>query len=112
VCAGCGKPLVSAADRTRGRCAECPPAYDEAVFDRLRAWRLERARTDSVPAYVVFTDATLEAIAERAPASVAELATINGVGTVKLERYGAQVLALLHGSDGPDGADGSDGSDD
>ena len=96
MCAGCGRPLVAAADRTRGRCPDCPPAYDEAVFERLRAWRLERSQQDKVPAYVVFTDATLEAIAERGPVSLAELATINGVGTVKLERYGRDVLALLH----------------
>jgi len=95
VCGGCGGPLTSAADRTRGRCADCPPAYDEAVFERLRAWRLERARTDGVPAYVVFTDATLEAIAERIPDSVAGLAMINGVGLVKLERYGSEVLDLV-----------------
>ena len=99
VCAGCGCPLTAAADRTRGRCPDCPPAYDEVVFERLRAWRLERARTDSVPAYVVFTDATLEAIAERAPGTLAALATINGVGTVKLERYGADVLVLLAAGD-------------
>jgi len=55
----------------------------------------------------VFTDATLEAVAERGPVSLAELATINGVGTVKLERYGRDVLALLHPgrSDAADPAD-------
>ncbi len=99
VCAGCGAPLVAAADRTRGRCADCPPAYDEQVFERLRAWRLERSQHDSVPAYVVFTDATLEAVAERGPSTLAELSTINGVGAVKLDRYGAEVLALLHPGD-------------
>ncbi len=45
----------------------CPPAYDEELYDRLRAWRLERSRADSVPAYVVLTDATLEAVATRRP---------------------------------------------
>ena len=102
VCAGCGKALVAAADRTRGRCADCPPAYDERVFARLRAWRLERAQRDSVPAYVVFTDATLEAVAARGPSSLAELATINGVGSVKLDRYGSEVLALLRTGDDPE----------
>jgi len=102
VCAGCGRPLTAPADRTRGRCPDCPPAYDEGVFERLRAWRLERARADSVPAYVVFTDATLEAIAERVPATLAALATINGVGTVKLDRYGSEVLSVLDpGEDRP-----------
>jgi DNA helicase-2/ATP-dependent DNA helicase PcrA len=47
-----------------------------------------------VPAYVVFSDATLAVIADRRPASPAELAAIPGVGQVKLDRYGAAVLAL------------------
>ena len=101
VCSGCGRALTAAADRTRGRCADCPPAYDEHVFERLRAWRLERARRDNVPAFVVFTDATLEAVAARRPASVSDLGTINGVGAVKLERYGEDLLALLHSVDSP-----------
>ena len=95
VCSGCGHPLATAADRTRGRCADCPPAYDEAVFERLRSWRLERSRTDSVPAYVVFTDATLEAIAAARPTSLTALAKVNGVGPAKLERYGETVLTVL-----------------
>jgi DNA helicase II / ATP-dependent DNA helicase PcrA len=48
-----------------------------------------------VPAFVVFTDATLTAIAERVPADVGALASINGVGPAKLERYGTDVLDLL-----------------
>ena len=72
------------ADRRRGPhprpLRRLPPAYDEAVFERLRAWRLAAAQQRQVPAYVVFTDATLEAVAERGPVSLAELATINGVG--------------------------------
>ena len=101
VCDSCGRPLVHAADRTRGRCADCPPAYDEQVYERLRAWRLDRSRADSVPAYVVFTDATLEAVAARLPGSLAELGTVNGVGSVKLQRYGADVLAVLRPGDDP-----------
>ncbi|HWO52181.1 MAG TPA: HRDC domain-containing protein, partial [Ornithinibacter sp.] len=48
-----------------------------------------------VPAFVVFTDATLTAIAEKVPADVGALARINGVGPAKLERYGSDVLDLL-----------------
>jgi DNA helicase-2/ATP-dependent DNA helicase PcrA len=55
------------------------------------------SKEQKVPAYVVFTDATLQAIAERAPATEAELAAIPGVGAVKLERYGSAVLALCRG---------------
>ena len=63
--------------------------------ERLRAWRLERAREDGVPPYVVFHDTVLHAIADAQPASLGELAQIAGVGPAKLERYGSDVLALL-----------------
>jgi DNA helicase-2/ATP-dependent DNA helicase PcrA len=69
------------------------------VFERLRDWRRAVAREAGVPAYVVFTDATLTAIAEREPASTAQLATISGVGKRKLDLYGEQVLAILRGSE-------------
>jgi ATP-dependent DNA helicase UvrD/PcrA len=65
------------------------------VAERLRAWRLERAREDGVPPYVIFHDTVLHAIADAQPASLGELAQIAGVGPAKLERYGAAVLALL-----------------
>ncbi len=96
-CLTCGRPLSSAAERKRGWCADCPPSYDEAVFEALRAWRLDRSRADSVPAFVVFTDATLEAIAARRPASRQELSAISGVGATKLDRYAEDVLAVLTG---------------
>jgi DNA helicase II / ATP-dependent DNA helicase PcrA len=63
--------------------------------ERLRAWRLERAREDGVPPYVVFHDSVLHAIADAQPASLGELSQIAGVGPAKLERYGDAVLALL-----------------
>jgi DNA helicase II / ATP-dependent DNA helicase PcrA len=98
-CQGCGTDLVTAAARKVGRCQECPPTYDEATFEALRGWRLAVASEAKVPAYVVFTDATLTAIAEKCPASPVELARISGVGALKLERYGADVLAILSGAD-------------
>lgn len=94
-CRVCGAPLQSAAERKTGHCADCPVAYDEALFERLRTWRLERAQADSVPAFVVFTDATLQAIAERRPDDERGLLAIGGVGPAKIERYGEQVLAIL-----------------
>ncbi len=96
-CRGCGTELGSAAERKTGRCPDCPPTYDEATFERLRAWRLAVARAAGVPAYVVFTDATLIAVAEREPSTEAELAGISGVGPRKLGLYGAQVLEVLAG---------------
>jgi DNA helicase-2/ATP-dependent DNA helicase PcrA len=64
-------------------------------FESLKAWRLRRARADDVPAYLVFHNSTLEEIAGRRPRSLAELASVPGVGPQKLERYGAEVLATL-----------------
>ena len=63
--------------------------------ERLRAWRLERSKADGVPPYVIFHDAVLHQIAETRPSSLGELAQIAGVGPAKLERYGADVLALV-----------------
>jgi ATP-dependent DNA helicase RecQ len=67
----------------------------EAVFEELRAWRGATAKEQSVPAYVVFHDATLRAIAVAAPSTLAELAAINGVGESKLAKYGESILELL-----------------
>ena len=69
---------------------DMPPA-----FGVLRTWRLERAKADEVPPYVVFHNSTLAEIAERQPRTLAELARVPGVGPAKLERYGADVLAAL-----------------
>ena len=65
----------------------------------MRTWRAEVARTLKVPAYVVFTDATLTALAEATPTDLRGVAAVPGVGTMKLDRYGAAVLEILAGSD-------------
>ncbi len=98
-CRGCGTELTTAGQRKTGRCGDCPPDYDEALFERLRQWRLGVAKAAGVPAFVVFTDATLTAIAECEPSDQAALATISGVGARKLEQYGTDILAVLGGSD-------------
>ena len=71
---------------------------DAPVFEALREWRLDRAKADAVPAYVVFGNATLTAIAEAMPETLGELAAISGVGPAKLERYGSDVLGVLNRS--------------
>lgn len=98
VCRICGNLLGSAAQRKVGRCDDCPPTYDEAMFEKLRSWRLATAQEASLPAFVVFTDATLTAIAEREPSTLQELSGISGVGARKLDMYGTQVLEVLSGS--------------
>ena len=65
------------------------------TLDRLRRWRLETARADGVPAYVVFHDATLAAIASARPANLTELLRVSGVGESKLRKYGNDVLEVL-----------------
>jgi ATP-dependent DNA helicase RecQ len=65
------------------------------TLDRLRHWRLETARAAGIPAYVVFHDATLAAIASARPGSLAELLRVSGVGEAKLRKYGDEVLEVL-----------------
>lgn len=94
LCRVCNKPLLEGADIKLGRHADCPSGYDEGVFEELKAWRLAKARADEVPAFVVFSDVTLIAIAEARPQTQAALLEISGVGRTKLERYGQDVLAI------------------
>jgi DNA helicase II / ATP-dependent DNA helicase PcrA len=68
---------------------------DGPVAEALRAWRRKRAEADGVPAYVVFNDRTLAALAERRPRSRGELLAVDGIGPAKLDRYGDELLALL-----------------
>jgi ATP-dependent DNA helicase RecQ len=84
-------------ERTRGATSVAPDLAPDAAerFERLRTWRGETARAQSVPAYVIFHDSTLRDIAVRQPGDLDALATVNGVGLGKLERYGAAVLDVL-----------------
>jgi DNA helicase-2/ATP-dependent DNA helicase PcrA len=77
------------------------PGADPTILTALKAWRLERARKDEVPAFVVFHDTTLEEIARRRPRELWELAKVSGVGPTKLERYGAEVMVVLNESESP-----------
>jgi ATP-dependent DNA helicase RecQ len=72
-----------------------PSAVDADLFDRLRALRRQIADAESVPAYVVFSDAVLRDMARRVPRTDAELLAISGIGQAKLARYGARFLDLL-----------------
>src|SRR6266852_5795798 len=70
-------------------------AADEALWQRLRSTRLELAREQSVPPYVIFHDATLMDMVRRRPRNLAELGEIPGVGRSKLERYGETFLKVI-----------------
>jgi len=68
---------------------------DDPTYVALKKWRLERSKADEIPAYVVFHNSTLAEIAERRPQTIAELASVPGVGPAKLERYGRELLDAL-----------------
>ncbi|WP_433056573.1 ATP-dependent DNA helicase UvrD2 [Dactylosporangium sp. CS-033363] len=97
-CRVCGTGLVNGADRKLGRCATCPSDVDEDLLARLLDWRSRLAAIQKVPAFVVFTDVTLAAIAERRPSRREELAAIAGIGPRKLMLYGDDVIALVRGT--------------
>ena len=70
-------------------------AADQPLFEALRAWRAGVAKEQGVPAYIVFGDATLRALAERRPASVTDLEGITGIGAKKRDAYGDAVLGVV-----------------
>lgn len=84
---------------TRSAAATSLEAVDRELFERLRTWRAETARTASVPAYVVFPDSTLVGIAQSRPGTLDALAAVSGVGAKKLELYGEDVLRLVAAAD-------------
>ena len=93
-CRVCARPLTDTRERKLGRCADCPSTYDESLFDALREWRREQASIDKVPAYCIFTDATMTALAEMQPSDAAELVRVPGIGRSKVDKYGDDILAL------------------
>lgn len=87
--------VLAVADRKLGRCEDCPATYDETLYEVLRAWRKTQATEQGKPAYVIFTDATLQSIAEAKPADADALAKVPGIGPAKIEQYAESVLALV-----------------
>jgi DNA helicase-2/ATP-dependent DNA helicase PcrA len=98
-CRACGHTLGDAAERKLGRHTGCPASYDEATVSRLKEWRASTAGAQSLPAYCVFTDATLIAIAEARPKTAADLLRIHGLGQTKAAKYGPDVLAIVGSSE-------------
>ncbi|MFM9034707.1 MAG: HRDC domain-containing protein, partial [Mycobacterium sp.] len=95
VCRVCNAVLTTAPAVMLRRCETCSVDIDEELLAQLKEWRLKTSRELSVPAYVVFTDNTLIAIAESLPADDAALTAIPGIGARKLEQFGADVLELV-----------------
>ena len=93
-----GPATVKPASASKSR----SPAIDEtaepeavATFERLRQWRLERSRADEVPAFVVFSDATLRELARHRPTTDQALLAVSGIGPAKLAAYGEALKSLL-----------------
>jgi ATP-dependent DNA helicase UvrD/PcrA len=93
-CRVCGSGLTDATARRLGRCTTCPSSYDEGLLEQLRAWRLDRARELGQPAFCVFTDATLIALAEARPVDRRTLLAIPGIGAGKADKFGDEVVRL------------------
>nr|WP_272905296.1 ATP-dependent DNA helicase UvrD2 [Sediminivirga luteola] len=94
-CRICERPLHERTAQQLGRCEDCPPRYDETVFDALVAWRQQTSLQEQIPAFMVLTNTTLTAVAELLPGSKEELGLVPGIGPAKLERYGDGVLSVL-----------------
>ena len=98
-CRSCGAALHDAAERKLGRHIDCPATFDDETLANLKHWRKQTADEQKLPAYCVFTDATLLSIAEARPANPAELIKIHGLGTSKAAKYGEAVLEIIAGRD-------------
>ena len=94
-CRVCNAVLTAAPAIMLRRCETCSVDIDDKLLARLKEWRLATSKELSVPAYVVFTDNTLIAIAESLPGDDAALVAIPGIGARKLEQFGADVLELV-----------------
>jgi DNA helicase-2/ATP-dependent DNA helicase PcrA len=94
-CRICNNQLTTPAAIMLRRCETCAADIDDELLLQLKDWRLRTAKEMNVPAYVVFTDNTLIAIAELLPADDAALVAIPGIGARKLEQFGPDVLELV-----------------
>lgn len=100
-CRVCGKALVTGAEKSLGRCRTCGGDIDEDLYARLQQWRrdtvaeMSKDRDGNLPAYLVATDATLQAIAEQRPTTLDALAEIPGIGPRKIDDYGEDLLDIV-----------------
>ncbi|MBY0265446.1 MAG: DNA helicase RecQ [Burkholderiales bacterium] len=86
-----------AAKKSRSAASAAVSAADSGLLEQLKAWRLDQARTQAVPAYVILHDRTLAEIASTRPQDMTALSMIGGIGAKKLERYGSALLDLVRG---------------
>ncbi|RUP92304.1 ATP-dependent DNA helicase UvrD2 [Corynebacterium pseudodiphtheriticum] len=94
-CRVCREVLTTPGEKVVGRHAECESPGNEDLFGQLRGWRARVAREEQVPAYIIFSDATLQAISEALPTTVDELYAISGIGQKKAELFGQDLLDIV-----------------
>ena len=95
---GMGEGRVPKAKKSGSGATAAPVLLEPAAqarFEALKAWRTEVAREHDLPAYIIFTNATLQELAARGPATLAEVGEVSGVGAKKLEAYGKDILRVL-----------------
>jgi ATP-dependent DNA helicase RecQ len=99
------KPTQTTGNNSRGTGSRSLPEAvfegdDKALFERLKELRREFAAKEGVPAYIVFSDASLRDMCRKKPASLAQFSEVNGVGSVKLEKYGGAFLEAIKAAGG------------
>lgn len=94
-CRVCKQALHTPGDKVLGRHASCETEGNDEVFNQLRGWRARIAREEQVPAYIIFSDATLQAVSEALPRTVDELYGISGIGRKKAQLFGQDVLEIV-----------------
>ncbi|MDK8563946.1 ATP-dependent DNA helicase UvrD2 [Corynebacterium pseudodiphtheriticum] len=94
-CRVCREALTTPGEKVVGRHAECESPGNEDLFGQLRGWRARVAREEQVPAYIIFSDAALQAISEALPTTVDELYAISGIGQKKAELFGQDLLDIV-----------------
>ena len=97
--AGVAAAETAGPGEARQRTPKVDPADRSPLSNALRAWRTARARADAVAPFIVFHDSTIEAIAARRPRSIAELRRVPGVGPMKLDRYGEEIIGVVVAAD-------------
>lgn len=100
-CVSCGRALTTPLERKLRHCSQCEVTVDLDLFEHLRRWRKGVAETESVPAFVVFTDATLTAVASDKPTDSHGLLAIPGIGATKNQRYGQEILTIVAEHEAP-----------
>lgn len=94
-CTTCGTRLTTPEQRILGLCEAHAGDVDQVLVAELRSWRSATARARDVPAYVVMSDATLRAVCHRAPTTPQELVQVPGIGPMKVEQFGEDVLGII-----------------